>query len=456
MADSIQAPFELALINALGATAAAAQRKFRVSIHDGYSEPLNIFALAAMLPGERKSSVVEACRFPLVEWEEEQAGLIEPDLKRALAERQIHEETQKALLASAKKCQTTDERTALACELAALQDEAGDLPTAPRLLADDATPEALAVLMSKHHQRIAMLEAEGGFFDTLSGRYTGGVPNLDAVLKAWSGEAVRIDRRHADPVILNEPTLTLILNAQPEVLSGLAQTSSFRGRGLVGRLLFLLPKSLVGGLAVETRPISSDIREAYRRTLLRLLDQPWNDGQRPYLLRLDADARRLWLDFAQGIERQLAEGGALHTMRDWGGKLPGQTLRLAGLVHVTLHSHPHEVGIDAALMAAAIRLSEYLIEYAKAAYNLLGADDTIECAKAILKWLTLERLDSFTARACLEKIKGRWPKMEQVNPGLSVLEDRGYILSEVAESPKRGRPSRVYLVNPALHGRPPC
>ena len=119
VADSIQAPFELALINALGATAAAAQRKFRLSIHDGYSEPLNIFALAAMLPGERKSSVVEACRFPLVEWEEEQASLIEPDLKRALAERQIHEETQKALLASAKKCQTTDERKALARELAA-------------------------------------------------------------------------------------------------------------------------------------------------------------------------------------------------------------------------------------------------------------------------------------------------------------------------------------------------
>ena len=258
-----------------------------------------------------------------------------------------------------------------------LQDEAGELPTAPRLLADDATPEALAVLMSKHNQRIAMLEAEGGFFDTLSGRYTGGVPNLDAVLKAWSGEAVRIDRRHAEPVILNEPTLTMILNAQPEVLSGLAQTSSFRGSGLVGRLLFLLPKSLVGGRTVETRPIPNDIRETYRRTLRRLLDQPWNDGQRPHLLRLVAEARSLWLDFAQGIERQLAEGGSLHTMRDWGGKLPGQTLRLTGLVHVTLHAIPQEAWIDAALMTAAIRLSEYLIEHAKAAYNLLGADDTI-------------------------------------------------------------------------------
>ncbi len=68
--------------------------------------------------------------------------------------------------------------------------------------------------MAAHGQRIAMLEAEGGFIDTLAGRYSSGVPNLDAVLKAWSGEAVRIDRRHAEPILLDDPTLTLILSVQ--------------------------------------------------------------------------------------------------------------------------------------------------------------------------------------------------------------------------------------------------
>jgi len=458
VSEAIQAPFELALINALGAVAAVAQGKFKVSMHEGYSEPLNIFALAAMPPGERKSAVVEACRFPLLEWEAEQKRLNDAAIKQAQAERQVHEESQRRLLASAKNCQTPDERKELARQLAAMKEEAGEPPAALRLLVDDATPEALVSLMSQQGGRLAMLEAEGGFFDILSGRYSGGVPNLDAVLKSWSGEAIRLDRRNAESVILNNPTLTLILTAQPEVLSGLAQTSSFRGRGLLGRMLFLLPKSLVGQRRLETTPVPSQIRERYRGTLLHLLNLPWtmngNDDPTYYPLRLEASARHLWLDFANSIEGQLAEGGGLHTMRDWGGKLPGQILRLAGLVHVTLHQHPAEKMIDPIVMASVIRLSDFLIGHAKTAYSLLGADDSIECAKAILKWLGTDRLESFTARTCLQKIKGRWPKMEQVNPGLTILEDRGYILSELMEPTKRGRPSRVYLVNPALHTAP--
>lgn len=63
--ESVQVPFELPLINAFGAVAASVQRKFRVVAHDGYSEPLNLYALAVLPPGERKSAVKDACRFPL-------------------------------------------------------------------------------------------------------------------------------------------------------------------------------------------------------------------------------------------------------------------------------------------------------------------------------------------------------------------------------------------------------
>lgn len=171
---------------------------------------------------------------------------------------------QRVLLTSAKKCQSKDDRQALAAKIAQLKNEAPRLPASPRLLADDATPEALAALMAQQGQRIAMLEAEGGFFDTLSGRYSNGVPNLDAVLKAWSGEALRIDRRHAEPILLDNSTLTLILSAQPDVLTGLAQHASFRGRGLLGRMLFLLPRSRVGFRNIETFPVAVDCNRATR------------------------------------------------------------------------------------------------------------------------------------------------------------------------------------------------
>ncbi|SBW05685.1 conserved hypothetical protein [uncultured delta proteobacterium] len=457
VAESIQVPFEVPLVNVFGSVAAVVQRKFQAQMHIGYSEPLNIFALASLPPGERKSAAKDACRFPLLDWEEEQQRRVVAEIKQAQAEQQVQEEAVRSLLTAAKKCQTAEDRRELARHLSALKDEAKPLPVPPRLLADDTTPEALAALMAQHGQKIAMIESEGGFFDTLAGRYSSGVPNLDAVLKSWSGEAIRIDRRHAEPILLDNPTLTLILSAQPDVLAGAALTPSFRGRGLLGRLLFFIPQSRIGSRSIETHPLPEALKQRYRATLLHLLALPWNTdshgNQIPYMLALEPEAKSAWLNFAADVETSLAEGGNLAGMRDWGGKLPGQVLRLAGLCHVTLHECPQEHGISTQTMNAVITLAGLLIEHAKVAYALMGVDDAIECARAILKWIRQEKLERFTGRACLERVKGRWPKMSLIDPGLTVLEERGYIRSADPRDTKRGpgRPSRNFLVNPRAH-----
>ncbi len=68
-------------------------------------------------------------------------------------------------------------------------------------------------------------------FDTLVGRYSNGVPDLDAVLKSWSGESCQIARRGADSIFPNDPHLTLVISPQPEVVQALARQPGFRGRG---------------------------------------------------------------------------------------------------------------------------------------------------------------------------------------------------------------------------------
>ncbi len=455
VSTSIQVPFELPLLNALGAVAAASQRKFRVLVHEGYSEPLNIYGVAILPPGERKSAAKDACRAPLLEWEREQQRQTAESLKYAHAQRQVQEELIRVAIAKAKRCQESADQHDLIRQVARLREEMELLPVAPRLLADDATPEGLAALMAQHDQRIAMIEAEGGFLDILAGRYSHGVPNLDAVLKAWSGEAVRIDRRHAEPILIEEPTLTLILSAQPDVLAGAAQTPAFRGRGLLGRMLFLLPRSLVGTRSVETYPIPPDLGAKYNATLRNLLQLPWNRDPHgnivPYVLPLSHEARSIWYAFANVIENDLADEGPLSRMRDWGGKLTGQALRLAGLCHVTLHESPQHHPIAGQTLESAVCLAKLLIEHARAVFNLMGADDSIECAKTILHWLRQDRLVSFTGRNALEKVKGRWPKMVLVNMGLTILEERGFILSRDHVAVGRGRPSRTFLVNPCIH-----
>ena len=69
------------------------------------------------------------------------------------------------------------------------------VPTMPRLLADNVTPEAAASLLAEQGGRLAVLSAEGGIFDILAGRYSGGMPDLDVWLKGHAGDPLRVDRK---------------------------------------------------------------------------------------------------------------------------------------------------------------------------------------------------------------------------------------------------------------------
>lgn len=125
--------------------------------------------------------------------------------------------------------------------------EALPVVVAPRLVADDITPEKVAVLMAQHGERIALLSAEGGVFGIMAGRYQpNSSPNLDVFLKAHSGDRLTVDRIGRSPVRLEKPALTIGLAVQPDVIRRLADTPEFRGRGLLARFLYALPDSLVG------------------------------------------------------------------------------------------------------------------------------------------------------------------------------------------------------------------
>jgi len=114
------------------------------------------------------------------------------------------------------------------------------IPSAPRLFIDDITPEALGEKLSLHNESLAMIEAEGGIFDTLGGRYSCRIPNIDGTLKSWGGERCTIDRKGSESIILERPLLTISLNVQPQVLFDLFDNAHFVGKGLSARFLYFL------------------------------------------------------------------------------------------------------------------------------------------------------------------------------------------------------------------------
>lgn len=73
VANATETPLELAAALALPSVATACQGKFMIEPEPGYKEPLCIWVIAPMEPGNRKSAVLRLMISPLVMWEQQKA-----------------------------------------------------------------------------------------------------------------------------------------------------------------------------------------------------------------------------------------------------------------------------------------------------------------------------------------------------------------------------------------------
>ena len=454
LAEEKQVPVEIAVAMALATLAAAAQRRYQIQIREGYTEPVNIYTLCPLEPANRKSATVEACTVPLKEWEKAMSEALMPEVKAAKSRRLTMERAIEGKRSKAAKCKTQDEIDALQREIDALEAALPEVPTIPRILADNTTPEALAKLMEEMGGCICIITAEGGIFDILAGMYSKGVPNLDLFLKAHSGDTYRVDRRQSSPIILDCPHLTLGISPQPVTLAERSASRLFRGRGLDGRFLYFMPESLLGRRKLEPEPMPQDVKARFHAAVQALLPTYWStDTPEPITLELSQEAYQVWLAFANEVEKGLAPGGDFEGLNDWGGKLAGAVARIAGLFHLVTHERPEELKVQAPTMMQATYLGGLLTEHAKAAYALMGTDDTIEGAKKVLEWIRREARTSFTVRDCQQKMKqcALFSHVDALKAALRELEERYFIWEQPADTrqgPGR-RPGPLYLVNPA-------
>ena len=102
-------------------------------------------------------------------------------------------------------------------------------------------------------------------------------------------------------------------------------------------------------------------------------------------------------------------------------------------------------------MQNAITLGSYFIQHAKAAHDLMGADETTADAKYILNAISKRRLKCFTRRDVMRMCQ-KFKKATDVQPALDMLTDRGFLWEKVTESKGFQKPKgSTYLVNPILY-----
>ena len=381
-----------------------------------------------------------------------------PDIAQTEAERRIMEaELKKLESKAAGGCGASREAARnLAVDIYKLP-----INAAPKLLVDDATAEAIEKQLAAQGGRLVVAGCEGGLFDVMAGRYSSnGSGNLDCFLKGHAADDLRVDRVSRGSIYVERCCLTLAYAVQPEVIRGLADKPSFRGRGLIGRFWYAVPRTLLGRRSINSEPVSSLVTEDYERLVRRLAAITAGEFG-PRLLTLDAGATGLFFHWQVEVESMLGGGGRLSSMTDWGGKLCGLTARLAAIMHLVVESEssePWEVPVSESVMESAITLARWSIPHAEAVIDLMrGIAGPVEDAEHLLQWIRERGLTTFTRREAHTQGRRRFDgDPERLDAALKLLAEYEWInpILTLGQQRRAGRrPSQTFAVNPAATDR---
>ncbi|WUI01936.1 DUF3987 domain-containing protein [Spirillospora sp. NBC_00431] len=451
LAEQSQTPADLSGCLALAVLAVAAGGKVWVQAR-GWREPTNLFTVIALGPGNRKSEVFASMTAPIraaeaTLREQAQPYITDIAIQRRVAEADL-EKAEKAAInaidAIVREQHLEDARIA-AERLQELR-----VPAEPRLFSDDATPEMLTSQLAQQGGRMAILSPEGEIFSIAAGRYSG-APNFAVLKHGHAGEGMRIDRVGRPSEIIESAHITLGICTQPDVLAGLADTPQFRGQGLLGRILYAVPASLLGYRDASPELIPAHITQTYADTLTGLITR-LHALTEPISLAFTDAAHRAVQELLRETEPRYRPGNDLAHMPDWGGKFPGAIVRIAGLLHLAHHHHgTWNTPITADTFARARQIGDYFLTHAQAAYDLIGADPDLADARALRDWITRTGTHRFTARDAVQALRPRFRKVADVDPALRVLDAHGWIrrLPSAPRSSVGGRaPAAIYEAHP--------
>jgi replicative DNA helicase len=472
LTESAQVPADLPGTSALSVLSAAMGGRARVLTREDHSEPVNLYNAVALPPGSRKSSVHATMTAPLLTAEKMLADAARKEITevrttRILADRAAvkaqkaaAEAAEQAARIAADAASSEQDRQKAeeskqkaeqdAVEMARVAEEI-EVPVVPRLVADDITPEAAASLLADQGGRLAIMSAEGGPFVSLAGQYSREL-NLEVLLKGWSGDMLRVDRKSRETEHIEHPALTLGLCVQTAMLRQIYRMPGFGGRGLLDRVLYSVPVNTVGYRSPRSRPVPEQVARDYALRMTGVVTEyaAWTGAA--MLLRLDPAAAELLTQAEEALEPYLRPDGEFGHIAGWASKLIGTTARMAGLLHGAIYSgeaYKHPVRRDT--MSKAIRLGRYFTDHALAAFDFMGADPAVGEARAVLAWIRRRGAAQFTQRDLHRAMQTRFRKAEDTEPALAMLSGSGWIRETKQPRDGRGRPAGpVFEVHPAV------
>jgi hypothetical protein len=352
---------------ALGVIATAMRGKVRSRISPDWIEHPSIYICSIANTGEGKSQVMNLLRQSLIDYEVQIQSEARSRNELQSHEHEIAQSRLKAVKDSMSSIKKSSKQSPASqadlIEAIDLVNKSKPDPIPMLLIGGDITPDTLADHLQAH-QHLGMLDAEGDFFDQMSGKSYGSNARWGTVLKATTGDQIKSHRIGRGDGVVNNPNLIICTSVQPDVWLQLHGDKSASNRGVTGRFITLVAQSNIGfrdTYAHQKYPIDPELMALWRAQLRKLLDV---DQDR--VLDLSDLGRSQFQRFRDDWETRLIDPDV---QRDgFGQRLAGNIITIATLF--TLIQNPTAEIIDDDCLEKSICMADFFLDHRKLADTL--------------------------------------------------------------------------------------
>lgn len=312
-----------------------------------------------------------------------------------------------------------------------------------RLVCSDTTGPALAKILRENNETILVATPEAG--NQLDEASKAASLFGQMLLKGYSGDKVEIDRATKEPVILNQPCITVCWLCQPHRVSKFFGSEKLMEDGLIARFLFVETKVGMPYMPEDDRTIPVSIINGYSAIVSELYDAYRGRGGHAEIVRISDEVYGIMRDYHNECVRQLEEVD--NNLRYCIPRWTEQAWKIMLVLHATEHgAKAHLLPVDRQTAERAITLMRW---YASEQSRVVGVA-TISPQEVRLKRLL----------ALLSDAPGQTLKLRDLENSNGFTKEEVNELAKMAPSvlkienrkPKgSGRPSPVLV----LIGSPP-
>ena len=438
-----QVPVALAAQSVLAAATLAIQAHADLRLPHGAVRPLAGLFLTIAVSGERKTSADDIALAEANKVEKEWCAAYNSEIeayKRDLA-------AYKEAAEGAKKAAKKGGRVAIREALTAVGPEPRE-PPRPMMLVADITPDGLTLHLERSRPWAGVFTSEGGLFVGGHAMNEENKMRMAAMLNAlWDGAPIRRTRVLTGFAFLPGRRLSAHLMMQPSVAVKLMGDDMLDDMGLLARCLTVEPESTIGSRMFRDTPEAAAYYLGdYHYRIGQLLRRPprtREDDDRildPRVIELSDEARDIWIAYHNAVECDLAEGGALRSIRGFGAKLAEHAGRLAAVL--TIYENPDAKCVPVENMQRGITLAAY---YAGEALRLQGAAaiaPDLKLAGRLLEWWRQRPDPRLHLAQIYQRGLNALDSAEKARRIVNVLVARGWVVALPAGTEVEGKSRR--------------